>query len=202
LSVGVQPSFDEGCELMVAQCRAEHARAHARNSPDNWGAVVQALEQRERPWSTAYAKWRHAEALLMTDDRADSRSLAAQHLCDAHVVAVQLRAKPLQADIEDIATRARIDLGAAPTVVEATEPDPVPFGLTPRELEVLRLVAQGYSNGRIGKELFISTKTASVHVSNILRKLNATNRIEAAAIANKAGIGRPVGVSAETFSAL
>ena len=72
--------------------------------------------------------------------------------------------------------------------LEPSDPDPAPFDLTPRELEVLGLVAAGYSNGQIGKDLFISTKTASVHVSNILRKLSAANRIEAAAIATKAGI--------------
>ncbi|MFZ0665328.1 MAG: LuxR C-terminal-related transcriptional regulator, partial [Acidimicrobiales bacterium] len=54
-------------------------------------------------------------------------------------------------------------------------------GLTPRELEVVGLVAQGRTNGEIGKLLFISTKTASVHVSSILRKLALSNRSEIAA---------------------
>jgi DNA-binding NarL/FixJ family response regulator len=60
--------------------------------------------------------------------------------------------------------------------------------LTGRELEVLRLVAAGRSNREIAAELFISVKTASVHVSNILAKLNAASRTEAAAIAHRAGI--------------
>ena len=60
-----------------------------------------------------------------------------------------------------------------------------PFGLTRRELEVLRLVTEGRSNGEIGEQLFVSRKTASVHVSNILRKLGAANRIEATAIARR-----------------
>jgi DNA-binding NarL/FixJ family response regulator len=55
--------------------------------------------------------------------------------------------------------------------------------LTPREREVLRLIARGRSNGEIGGELFISTKTASVHVSNILAKLGVSTRTEAAAVA-------------------
>jgi DNA-binding NarL/FixJ family response regulator len=60
--------------------------------------------------------------------------------------------------------------------------------LTERELEVLRLVAQGKTNGQIGATLFISTKTASVHVTNILRKLGVTSWVQAAAVAERAGL--------------
>jgi DNA-binding NarL/FixJ family response regulator len=60
--------------------------------------------------------------------------------------------------------------------------------LTPREAEILALVAEGRSNGEIGKQLFISTKTVSVHVSNILAKLDAASRTEAAAIARRRGL--------------
>ena len=74
-------------------------------------------------------------------------------------------------------------LGSAP--VRATEPA---AELTPREAEILALVAQGRSNGEIGKQLFISTKTVSVHVSNILAKLGAAGRTEAAAIAHRRGL--------------
>jgi DNA-binding NarL/FixJ family response regulator len=70
----------------------------------------------------------------------------------------------------------------------ATSPaaaSPVPFGLTSRELEVLRLVTAGRSNQQIAAELFISPKTASVHVSNILGKLGVSNRVEAASAAHR-----------------
>ena len=60
--------------------------------------------------------------------------------------------------------------------------------LTPREREILALVAEGRSNGEIGKQLFISAKTVSVHVSNILAKLDASGRTEAAAIARRRGL--------------
>jgi DNA-binding NarL/FixJ family response regulator len=59
------------------------------------------------------------------------------------------------------------------------------LGLTPRELEVLRLVAEGRSNRQIAEALFISAKTASVHVSNILAKLGVASRVEAAAVAHR-----------------
>ncbi len=63
------------------------------------------------------------------------------------------------------------------------------LGLTSRELEVLRLVAVGRNNRDIAAELFISAKTASVHVSNILlAKLGARSRVEAAAIAHRASV--------------
>ena len=60
--------------------------------------------------------------------------------------------------------------------------------LTARETEILGLVAQGRSNGEIARQLFISTKTVSVHVSNILAKLGAAGRTEAAAIARRDGL--------------
>ena len=60
--------------------------------------------------------------------------------------------------------------------------------LTPREREILALVATGRSNGEIGKQLFISGKTVSVHVSNVMAKLGAASRTEAAALARRAGL--------------
>ncbi|UJW36848.1 response regulator transcription factor [Saccharothrix sp. AJ9571] len=60
--------------------------------------------------------------------------------------------------------------------------------MTPRELEILRLVTAGKANREIADELFISAKTASVHVSNILGKLGVANRVEAAATANQLGL--------------
>jgi DNA-binding NarL/FixJ family response regulator len=59
---------------------------------------------------------------------------------------------------------------------------------TPREAEVLTLLAQGRINRQIGAELYISGKTASVHVSNILAKLAAGSRTEAVAIAAQRGL--------------
>jgi DNA-binding NarL/FixJ family response regulator len=90
-----------------------------------------------------------------------------------------MRADPLVAQIDALSRRAHVSLVAErPAQSAVSEVDH--FGLTDREVEVLRLVADGYSNGQIGQALFISRKTASVHVSNILRKLDVSSRLEAA----------------------
>ncbi len=76
-----------------------------------------------------------------------------------------------------------------PRAVRRTRADgPASDTLTAREGEILALVAEGRSNGEIGKQLFISAKTVSVHVSNILGKLDASGRTEAAAIARRRGL--------------
>ncbi len=84
-------------------------------------------------------------------------------------------------------------------MAEATEVAGSPYGLTERELEVLELVVAGHSNREIGAALFISPKTASVHVSNILAKLDVDGRVEAATMALRLGI---VGSGLDRRSAL
>ncbi|MGH3308472.1 MAG: response regulator transcription factor, partial [Nocardioides sp.] len=108
--------------------------------------------------------------------RASGDTAAARELGDlARATAHELGADPLLDELRAI--------GSTPTRV-ATAPD----SLTPREQEILLLVAEGRSNGEIGRQLFISTKTVSVHVSNILGKLDASGRTEAAAIARRRGL--------------
>ncbi|MFY9672757.1 MAG: response regulator transcription factor, partial [Trebonia sp.] len=92
---------------------------------------------------------------------------------------------PLAAALDDLARRARLDVGSARSTRSAAGPV---AALTDREREVLRLLARGLSNREIGTELFITPKTASVHVSNILGKLGAASRTEAAAIAHREGL--------------
>jgi DNA-binding NarL/FixJ family response regulator len=101
-------------------------------------------------------------------------------------LAGHLGARPLLEQIGSLARRARVDVPALPGPRGHVEPGgAAPFGLTERELEVLRLVAAGRSNRDIAAELFISPKTASVHVSNILGKLGVSSRGEAAATAHQ-----------------
>jgi DNA-binding NarL/FixJ family response regulator len=99
------------------------------------------------------------------------------------VVTSRLRAQPLLREVAQLAERSRLEpapLAAATAPTRATQ-----LGLTPREGEVLGLVARGLTNRETAAELVISVKIASVHVSHILRKLDAPNRFEAAAIAHR-----------------
>ena len=123
---------------------------------------------------------REAEALLLAGS---DRARAAELLGDAARLAEALGARPLAGAVQALARRARIPIG---TTTDGA-PDPPPAGLTPRELEVLRLMAEGHTNREIGSVLFISEKTVSVHVSRVLAKLGAANRHDACAIARRMG---------------
>ncbi|MFF8287638.1 AAA family ATPase [Streptomyces sp. NPDC016309] len=160
---------------------AELARAEGRDDADRWAEVVDAFGPLERPYELARARHRRADALLA---RGGNRDRAAELAREAHQVAVHLGARPLREELELLAARARLSL-TAPAAVPAPEPDGEGFGLTPREQDVLRLVAVGRTNRQIAEELFISPKTASVHVSNILAKLRVSGRGEAAALAHR-----------------
>jgi DNA-binding CsgD family transcriptional regulator len=100
---------------------------------------------------------------------------------------------PLLARIRALAGRARIPLQrpAPARAVPLSAKMSAPYGLTDRELAVLRLVAAGRTNAQIGAELYISPKTAGVHVSNIIRKLGVSGRVQAAAMAERAGLLNP-----------
>jgi len=147
----------------------------------------------DRPYHTAYARYRLAEALLERGERAAAR----QPLVEAADWARAQGARPLLGAIVSLARRSRTELDAAPddasaatagpgaTAVALALPraEPARFGLTAREREVLAHVAAGMTNRQIAERLFISENTAGVHVSNILGKLDASSRTEAAAIA-------------------
>jgi DNA-binding CsgD family transcriptional regulator len=140
-----------------------------------WDEAAAAWEALGQPYSTAITLLAAAEAALADGDR----EAAAERLRRAAPLADRLRALPLSGEIAALARRARISLAGGPG-----GPGPDRLGLTDREFEVLRLVAAGRSNREIAAELFISAKTASVHVSNILAKLGAASRGEAAARAH------------------
>jgi DNA-binding NarL/FixJ family response regulator len=122
---------------------------------------------------------------------------AARAVQRAHAIADRLGAAPIAQEAAALARRARLsltpttDTAADAGLAPAAPPPPDPlarFGLTAREREVLCLLADGRSNPEIGQALFISTKTASVHVSNILAKLGVSGRVEAAVVAHRLGV--------------
>ena len=162
----------------AARVEAEAARLRGEAAPDLWRDAVDGFAY-GHVYEQARSRWRLAEALLGVDDRAG----AAEQAAAAHEVAVRLGAAPLRTAVEALVRRGRLDVdipGLRPADVDAV--------LTPREAEVLKLLAQGRTNRQIGAELYISEKTASVHVSNILAKLGAGGRTEAVAIAAQRGL--------------
>jgi DNA-binding CsgD family transcriptional regulator len=160
----------------LTRVEAEAARLRGEAEPELWRAAVAAFGF-GHVYEEARSRWRLAEALLATGDRAG----AAEQAELAHEVAVRLGAVPLRTALEGLIRRGRLDVGGVRTVE-------VSAVLTPREAEVLRLLAQGRTNRQIGAELYISEKTASVHVSNILAKFGANGRTEAVAIAAQRGL--------------
>ncbi len=170
---------------LVADLRsteAERTRAAGDSDPAAWRAAVDAWTDRDRPYDVAYARWRLAEASLGRGDR----SGAQEALAAAHGWASEQGARPLLAEVTALARRARLSLDAIAEPAAPIAKDR--FGLTTREREVLGLVAAGLTNRQIAERLFISENTAGVHVSNIIGKLGASGRIEAAAIAHRAGL--------------
>ncbi|TXS57898.1 helix-turn-helix transcriptional regulator [Streptomyces sp. t39] len=171
--------------------RAELRRADGEDTPADWAEAVTAFEPLGRPYDLALVRRRAAEALLhrAAAGGGEDRALATDLLRRAATAARELGARPLTEDLALLARRARIALTDAEAPAEAAAPAPEAdtsaLGLTPREQDVLRLVAAGHSNRRIAEELYISPKTASVHVSNILAKLGVSGRGEAAAMAHR-----------------
>jgi DNA-binding NarL/FixJ family response regulator len=165
---------------------AERTRLHGRSDVAPWLAARDAWSARDNVYLAAYAGYRLAEAAMTAGDR----TAATEALRAAHATAVHLGARPLAREVGALATRARIDLeaSAAPAPVAVVETPRDPFGLTPRERDVLPLIVQGRTNRQIAETLFISENTAGVHVSNILGKLGVSTRTEAAGVAAKLGL--------------
>ena len=165
---------------------AERTRLAGTSDPAAWSASAKTWDDLGCRHLAGYAWWRQAEAQLAAGLPRPAATIlrTATAAADGHA--------PLLAQIHALATRARIPLHPPPdAVTEAPPLDPLaPYGLTGRELAVLRLVTAGRTNAQIGAELFISPRTAGVHVTNILRKLGVANRVQAAALAERAGLAQ------------
>ncbi|MFE1014847.1 AAA family ATPase [Streptomyces sp. NPDC058794] len=184
---GTAKSLTTGAPVWLAHekwLRAELHRAEGRDTPALWTEAVTAFERLERPYELARVRHRLAAALLDTGGE-DERARATELLRLAGTVARHLSARPLADAVDLLGRRARLPLGRA-AGPERVPADPAEaLGLTSRERDVLRLVSDGRTNRQIAEELFISPKTASVHVSNILAKLGVSGRGEAAAVAHR-----------------
>lgn len=171
----------------------------AEGRPDlaeRWSEADAAWSRTARPYDQARVKLDLAAALAAAGRRTEARD----PLAAAHATATRLGATPLREDAELLARRLSLTLPQQsqhpatgqtpehPIAAEAPNDGAATTSLTPREREVLLRLAQGYSNRRIAEDLFISVKTASVHVSNILGKLEVANRGEAAALAHRLGL--------------
>jgi DNA-binding CsgD family transcriptional regulator len=169
-----------GAEILRAQrSAAPDGRADPAGEAAAWEQAAAAWEAVGQPYPLAIALFRSAEAALAGGS---DREAAARKLHRAAEIAAGLGARPLGELAAQLARRARIPLGETRAAAS-------PAGrLTARELDVLGLIAAGMSNARIASELFISPKTASVHVSNIMSKLGVTSRGEAAAAARDLGL--------------
>jgi DNA-binding CsgD family transcriptional regulator/tetratricopeptide (TPR) repeat protein len=173
---------------------AELSRIGGAPDRDLWQQAVDGWEAIGFAYQAAYCRFRLAEAALAGGD--DDR--AAHELGAARETAERLGAAPLLQAIDRLARRGRVALaGASPGTPAGAGGAPAAAGgvdagagagLTRREREVLALVAEGHTNRQIGEALFISEKTASVHVSRLLAKLGASTRGEAAAIARRSGL--------------
>ncbi len=162
-------------QAWLLRAEAEATRLAGRPDPVRWREAVDAFSGYGHRYETARCRLRLAEALAATGDRAE----AGAQVRLAREVAAQLGALPLRAAIDALARRTRLDLGLGPAGGG---------GLTPREDEVIRLIATGLTNRQIGTRLGIAEKTASVHVSNILAKLGVASRAEAVDVAHRRGL--------------
>jgi DNA-binding CsgD family transcriptional regulator len=177
----------------LAQVEAELSRMRDERDPEPWRQLARRWTELGYALDAAYSWMRAAEALMLAGA---ARAKAEEPLRAAIAAARGAGAIRLVAEIEGLARRARLSLGSVDAEGDrepelADDPARAALasrGLTDREVEVLELVSQGMTNRQIGEALFISEKTASVHVSHILGKLEVRRRVEAATLAHELGL--------------
>jgi DNA-binding CsgD family transcriptional regulator/tetratricopeptide (TPR) repeat protein len=191
-------------ELHLATARAHEARVRGRSSTEAWGRIAAAWSERLVPYPAAKAYWWQALAAIGTGG---SRDAAREPLEKAWGIAERLPARPLLRALSDLARRARVRIAqrtagyetpglpespAEPVSIvgrqigaqiAAGRQRPAPYGLSPRELEVLAAISEGHTDREIGERLFISEKTVHVHVRHVLAKLGVSSRTQAASLA-------------------
>jgi DNA-binding CsgD family transcriptional regulator/tetratricopeptide (TPR) repeat protein len=175
---------------VAATFEAERTRATGAADPDRWLVAARQWAAVGRPFEEARVRRRAAEAMLVSRPGPAARQAAAKQLTTASRLAETLGAAPLRNEIGKLARLARIDLGSPDQA--AVHPHEVHvLALTAREQQVLALLADGRTNREIGDALYMSPKTASVHVTHILEKLGVQSRVQAAAVAVRLGLDEP-----------
>ena len=191
-----------GARAWLTTAEAERSRLDGVIDGAPWRAAIEAWDAGGEPWEAAYARYRFAETELR---RSGVKAAVAAELQAAWRIALALGAAGLRQAIEVLARRARVtlaedvgdvtvglladsDQSVGVAAASGRSDDAPRHTLSAREIEVLRLVAAGRSNGEIGDELFITRKTAGVHVTHILDKLGVSNRVEAAMAAARLGL--------------
>lgn len=189
---GVHPFQDVRDDPVQLAVRAVHDAelARCRNDPhaaDHWARAVEAAAESDARYLHLETLVRWAEALIT---RPGGRPAAVEALREAHRKADAMGAVAVASEVAAVARSARINL-EEPRLEAPTEDhrDALQV-LTGREREVLAHLVAGRSYGEIARSLFISEKTVSVHVSNLMRKTGTSSRVEAAAWARRRGIGR------------
>ncbi len=174
IAAGLQD--DEPARACQALIEAERARA-VGDDIDHWMLAVGITSEGFLPVRYLhYARYRYAETLVAAGRRGEAAEVLAEIVTHAPAQGAAVVARWAH----DLGARAGIPLpGRMSPAARSALAD---ASLTRRELQVLELVADGLTNPQIGERLFISPKTASVHVSAILVKIGAANRTEAAAL--------------------
>jgi DNA-binding CsgD family transcriptional regulator/DNA-binding Lrp family transcriptional regulator len=180
------PSADD--RPFIQHARAALLKLRGVEEPSAWESVASTYASNGLVYEEALVRYRAAQSHLAGER---GRSIAAHdHAAEqarhAAAIAIGLGARPLLERIAKLQQIANLDPAVTPCLPAAqSAPSSDSYGLTDREREILTLVAKGQTNGEIAQQLFISTKTASSHVSNILRKLGVANRVEAATTAQR-----------------
>jgi len=192
--VTLLPRAVSGVDAAALAAIVDGERSRIRGTPDPtpWLTAAQEWASRGRPYWEAQARLRAAEALLSHRGQPGARGQATGELEAARQIAERLGAAPLLGQIQGLAKVARIHLDDSVTKhhehrAATTDPYPHP-PLTERERQVLALVAAGRTNREIGAVLYMSPKTASVHVTHILEKFGVQSRVQAAAEAVRLGL--------------
>ena len=185
-----RPDPPPDAAALIVMARGELSRVRGETDPDRWAESADHWTKLDMGWPLAYSRWRQAEVLLAGRPAPPRRRAGAAALSEAYATASRLGAEPLRQEIASLARRARLLSVVAPAQRRGSDGVARP-DLTTRERDVLELMCTGATNRRIARQLFISEKTVSIHVSRILAKLDASNRGEAAAIAHRTGLAGP-----------